>query len=184
MPKIGTKIPAIAEALGVSVSRVSQLKAQGMPTTSAAAALKWRRENCTPARAAPWAASFAAGGGADPPGGRKGAQSGAKTGPDGIENQPEGGADPPPEEDFAAARTRREISEANMAEMRERELAGQLIRVDAVRASGARTVATARDALLQIPHRMTAYLTPEVLQMLEAEIRSVMLELSNLGRTK
>ena len=156
MPKIGTKIPAIAEALGVSVSRVSQLKGQGMPTTSAAAALKWRRENCTPARAAPWAASFAAG----------------------------GGADPPPEEDFAAARTRREISEANMAEMRERELAGQLIRVDAVRASGARTVATARDALLQIPHRMTAYLTPEVLQMLEAEIRSVMLELSNLGRTK
>ena len=67
-----------------------------------------------------------------------------------------GGAKPPADEDFSAARTRREISEANMAEMRERELAGQLIRVDAVRASGARTVATARDALLQIPHRMTA----------------------------
>lgn len=110
-------------------------------------------------------------GSASPPARQPSAQAGA-------------GANPPADEDFSAARTRREISEANMAEMRERELAGQLIRVDAVRASGARTVATARDALLQIPHRMTAYLTPEVLQMLEAEIRSVMLELSNLGRTK
>ncbi|KJS64396.1 MAG: hypothetical protein JM57_13930 [Comamonadaceae bacterium BICA1-1] len=110
-------------------------------------------------------------GSASPPARQPSAQAGA-------------GANPPADEDFSAARTRREIAEANMAEMRERELAGQLIRVDAVRASGARTVATARDALLQIPHRMTAYLTPEVLQMLEAEIRSVMLELSNLGRTK
>jgi len=129
-----------------------------------------------PARAAHGVAHPQAGakaGSASPPARQSSAQAGAG-----------GGAKPPADEDFSAARTRREISEANMAEMRERELAGQLIRVDAVRASGARTVATARDALLQIPHRMTAYLTPEVLQMLEAEIRSVMLELSNLGRTK
>jgi hypothetical protein len=39
---------AIAEALGVTRPRVSQMKARGMPTHSVKAALKWKAENVRP----------------------------------------------------------------------------------------------------------------------------------------
>ena len=116
----------------------------------------------------------AAAGHTSPPASRSSAQAGTGA-----------GAHPPAgTESFHEARTRRETAEANMAQLRELELTGQLIRVDAVRAAAAKVVTTSRDALLQIPHRMTAFLTPEALRMLEDELRHVMLELSKLGQGK
>ena len=52
------------------------------------------------------------------------------------------------------ARTRREIAEANIAEMKEGELRGDLIRVSAVKATLSTVFATTRDALLQLPSRL------------------------------
>lgn len=87
------------------------------------------------------------------------------------------------DEDFQAARTRREIAEANLAEMREAEEHGKLIRADAVRATWAARIASARDALLQIPSRLAPVLAAEtdlaaVTLLLEDEIRQALAELS------
>jgi hypothetical protein len=73
------------------------------------------------------------------------------------------------------ARTRREIAEANIAEMKEGELRGNLIRVSAVKATLAVVFATTRDALLQIPARLAPLLAADtdpasVQNMLHAEI--------------
>ena len=87
------------------------------------------------------------------------------------------------DEDFQAARTRREIAEANLAEMREAELAGQLIRVEAIKAAWARRISATRDALLQLPHRLAPVLAAEtemerVSHLLDAELRQALTELS------
>lgn len=148
---------ALAEALGLDKSRVSQLKKQGMPTDSVEAAQRWRVARLNVAARKPAPAAF-------PP-------------------LPE----PPPsdteEEDFQRARTRREIAEANLSEMRERELAGQLIRVDAIRAAWARRISATRDALLQLPHRLAPVLAAEsdmerVSHLLDAELRQCLHDLS------
>lgn len=52
------------------------------------------------------------------------------------------------------ARTRREIAEANIAEMKEGELRGDLIRVSSVKATLSTVFSTTRDALLQLPSRL------------------------------
>jgi hypothetical protein len=86
------------------------------------------------------------------------------------------------DEDFQAARTRREIAEANLAEMREAELEGKLIRVDVIRAAWARRVSSTRDALLQLPSRLAPTLAAEsdvnaVALLMEENLRQA---LSNL----
>lgn len=70
-----------------------------------------------------------------------------------------------------------------MAELRQAELEGKLIRVDAIKAAMSRRVSAARDSLLQIPHRVASVLAAEsdverVFQVLEDEICRVLLELS------
>ena len=62
-------------------------------------------------------------------------------------------------------------------------LASLLIRIDAVRAAWAKRITLARDALLQIPHRLAPVLAAEsdmerVSQLLEDELRQVLDELS------
>ena len=81
------------------------------------------------------------------------------------------------------ARTRREIAEANLAEMREAELEGKLIRVEAIRAAWAKRISATRDALLQLPHRLAPVLAAEtemerVSQLLDVELRQALTELS------
>ena len=90
------------------------------------------------------------------------------------------------DEDFQMARTRREIAEANLAEMREAELEGRLIRVEVIRAAWAKRVASTRDALLQIPSRVSPTLAAQsdvdqVARVLEEELRQALAELSRDG---
>lgn len=87
------------------------------------------------------------------------------------------------DDDYWAARAKRERAEAAISEMRRAELEGKLIRTDAVRAAWARRIASTRDALLQIPHRLAPVLAAEsdlerVSQLLEDELRTALAELS------
>lgn len=86
-------------------------------------------------------------------------------------------------EDYWASRARREAAEAAIAEMKRDELEGHLIRADAIRAAWARRIATARDALLQIPARLAPLLAAEpsmerVAELLEVELRQALADLS------
>ena len=84
---------------------------------------------------------------------------------------------------YEEARRRRETAEANLAEMKQAEMQGTLIRADAVRAAWAAKITGARDALLQIPSRIAPVLAActdlvEVTALLEAELRQALAELS------
>ena len=76
---------------------------------------------------------------------------------------------------YDEARRRRELAEASMAEMKQEELSGDLIRVDVITRHLARKIATMRDAFLQIPLRLAPVIAAETDQakihaMLETEI--------------
>lgn len=91
--------------------------------------------------------------------------------------------DVPLGEDRDEARTRREIAEANMAEMDEARLRRELIRVAAVQAQLSTDYATTRDAMLQIPARMAPLLAAEkdpaaVQNLLHAEIHQALMTLA------
>jgi phage terminase Nu1 subunit (DNA packaging protein) len=85
---------------------------------------------------------------------------------------------------YEEARRRRETAEANLAEMKQAEMQGTLIRADAVRSAWAAKITGARDALLQIPSRVAPVLAAtsdlvEVTALLEAELRQALSELSS-----
>lgn len=85
---------------------------------------------------------------------------------------------------YEEARTRRELAEASIAEMKQAEMEGLLIRVDALRAAWAAKISGARDALLQIPSRVAPVLAAEtdlvaVTALLEAELRQALSDLSS-----
>ena len=148
----------LARALGLSKQAISKLKGQGMPVDSVEAAQAWREAHQSPARRKP--------GPNDPP-----------------KAQP---PDAAVAEDFQAARTRREIAEANLSEMKEAELRGELIRVDAIRAAWAGRIASTRDALMQLPSRLAPVLAAEsdawkVGAIMEEAIRHALTELSKPG---
>lgn len=84
---------------------------------------------------------------------------------------------------FRQAQAQERAFAAKIEELKYKEMAGQLIRIDAVRAAWAKRIASARDALLQIPHRLAPVLAAEsdmerVGQLLEDELRHVLDELS------
>lgn len=104
----------------------------------------------------------------------------AAVAPQDSPNEPEqaGKAD-----DYWDARSRRETAEAAIAEMKEAEMRGALIRADAVRSAWANKITAARDALLQIPSRLAPVIAAEsdlerVVELLEAELRQALLQLS------
>jgi phage terminase Nu1 subunit (DNA packaging protein) len=76
---------------------------------------------------------------------------------------------------YDEARRRRELAEASMAEMKQEELRGDLIRVAVITRHLARKIATMRDAFLTIPLRLAPVLAAEtdqakVYTLLETEI--------------
>lgn len=86
-------------------------------------------------------------------------------------------------DDYWDARSRRETAEAAIAEMKEAEMRGTLIRADSVRTAWANKISAARDALLQIPYRLAPVLAAEtelerVAELLESELRQALLQLS------
>lgn len=86
-------------------------------------------------------------------------------------------------DDYWVSRAKRERAEAAIAEMKRAELEGKLIRTDVIRQAWARKISAARDALLQIPHRMAPVLAAEadmerIGQLLDEELRQALLHLS------
>ena len=84
---------------------------------------------------------------------------------------------------YHIARTLREAEEARIARLKREEMEGKLIRTDAVRAAWSKRITSARDALLQIPHRLAPVLAAEsdmerVAHLLEDELRNALAELS------
>ena len=146
---------SLAAALALTPGRITALKKKGMPIYSVEAARAWRAQNIAPV-----------------PTGKP-----ANPAPVGAPSP-----DAPPA-GYELSRARREAAEARMAERRDAELAGQLIRVDAVRAVWAAKITGARDALLQIPSRLAPVLAVEsdlvaVATLLEAAIHQAMEEIS------
>lgn len=164
---------ALGVALGLSPAAITKLKGQGMPVTSVAEAQAWReaRQNIAARKRTPVSVpqrdeSVAV------------AHAPSTFPPAALPPAGDFG-----DEDFQMARTRREIAEANLAEMREAELEGKLIRVDAIRAAWARRIASTRDALMQLPHRLAPVLAAEadldrVSRVLDDELRQALIELS------
>jgi hypothetical protein len=141
---------AIGRILGLSPASMTKLKLQGMPVTSVEAARAWReaRQNIAARKPEQKPAAPSVGN------------------PHGLTSLPRPASDEviraneikfdgaEMAEAHDEARTRREIAEANIAEMKEGELRGDLIRVSAVKATLSTVFATTRDALLQLPSRL------------------------------
>lgn len=158
----GEQVPsqaAVGRVLGLSPATMSKLKKQGMPVHSVEAAQTWREARQSVAARKPLPAT-------------------AST----FAPLPTALAG----EGYDAARTRREIAEANLAELKEAEQQGRVIQVEAVRAAWARRLAGTRDAILQIPIRVAPILAAEtsieqVSILLETELRQALAELSRDG---
>ena len=154
----------IARSLGLSGAAITKLKKQGMPVDSVESALAWREQRLNVAARKPT------------PGARQ------KPVPGYEPARPARPAFVPvatPDEDHAAARTRREIAEANLAEMREAEERGELVRVAAVKSMLAKVISSTRDSLLQLPSRLAQVLSAEqdpnrVRDLLDAEIHQAL----------
>ena len=153
-------------ALGLSKQAISKNKKMGMPVDSVEAAQAWReaRQNVAQRKPVPAATVF------EPPP------------PPRVEfhGQPVfGGASVGllPGEDRDEARTRREIADANKAEMEEGKMRRDLILLEAVKRQMATDFSMTREALLQLPARMAPLLAAEkdpaaVQSLLHAEIHS------------
>lgn len=180
---------AIGRALGLSSAAMVKLKKQGCPMDSVEAAQAWRDAHQNAAQNKP------------APAGVLGPDLGSRSvsGSRGVDYDRVGGDDfrdmidahdaggegigGEPNEDLKAARTRREISEANQAEMREAEERGDLIRLSAVKATLAAVFSTTRDALLQMPARLAPLLAADsdpanVQNVLHAEIHQALTDLA------
>ncbi len=84
---------------------------------------------------------------------------------------------------YHVAKTLREAAEAQIARLKLAEMQSDVIQVSAVRATWATRIASARDALLQIPARIAPVLAAEtnlaaVTLLLESELRQALAELS------
>lgn len=80
---------------------------------------------------------------------------------------------------YHVAKTLNETALARMNQLKLREMQGDLIRVDAVRSTLASAIASTREALLQIPARLSPVLAPEtdavkVHDLLHAELVQVL----------
>jgi hypothetical protein len=149
----------LADALGVSPSLVTRLKARGMPVHSVEAAVAWRDVNLSWRRSKGVRLDTAAAQmHTDPPSQVAVPLTGATV----WEN-----------------RARREAAEADLAEIRLAELRASLVKVDDVRSSYARRVLALRDSLLQLSARLAPVVTAESDQarcqaLIDAELRQVL----------
>ena len=116
----------IALALGVAPSRITALKRQGMPVSSAADALAWRKENHSPARSKA------------PPNALSGTA--ATYSEDG--------------ETFLEARCRRERSEADKSEIERAQLQGLLIDRAGIEMAIETAFRQIRDTIIGVPDRL------------------------------
>jgi hypothetical protein len=95
---------------------------------------------------------------------------------------PPAGGDEPPVEDYYLVKARRERAEADLAELKLAELRGELVRVADVRAAYAKRAAGLREAILQLPARLSAQLAAESDQakchdLLQADLHGILAQL-------
>lgn len=88
------------------------------------------------------------------------------------------------EGDYWDSRARRERAEADMAELKLKEQLGELVRAADVRAEVAKKAAALREALMQLPARLSPVLAAEgdagrVHDQLQAELRLVLQQLTD-----
>ena len=178
----GPSQAAIARALNLSPAAITKLKQQGMPVDSVESAQRWRqeRQNVAQRKPAPVHVKSA------PPMAAEVSSSSPNlyTSEGRAQKAPESEHVAPPDEylhgeSHDAARTRREIAEADLAELKLRELRGELVRLADVRGQYARLLASIREAFLQMPARVVPLLaegsTPEGIDMiLRREINSTL----------
>lgn len=126
----------IAVALGITPGRVTHLKKQGMPIYSIDAAAAWKLQHVAPVAKSKTQAQHVVA--ATP-----------------LRENP---LDRP---SYESSRARREAAEAEMAERKLAELAGGLIRMDAVTRAWAEAITNCRDSMLQIPARLAPVLAAE-----------------------
>lgn len=164
---------ALGRALDLSKQSISKLKKQGMPVDSIEAAQAWReaRQNVAARKPSPVQVT---------------------TPMPALDRRPPAAALPPldpvdwgnePDEDRDRARTRREIADANKAEMEEAKMRREQIRVQAVENMLATDFATTRDALLQIPARLAPLMAADsdpvsIQNLLESEIHQALMNLA------
>lgn len=141
------KMPDLARALGVSVTHAYRLARMGMPTDDLATAQRWRAVSLDPARVH--------GGRVDRP--LKSDQSINHSSADPI---PDTGI-PQSLYDLQLARAKREYHEANIAEMRERQKAGELVELRDVQLAYTTLYAQLRAALERIPDKLAPRLAAE-----------------------
>lgn len=137
---------AIGRALGLSSAGVVKLKKQGMPVDSVESAQAWRKANQSIAKRKPVPQAQ------DP--------HAQVVGGDVFREmirmtpvKPDGSA---LDESHDQARTRREIAEANLAELREGELSGELVRKEEVEQAAYRAARSLRDGLTNCAKRLGA----------------------------
>lgn len=138
---------AIGRALNLAPATMTKLKGQGMPVDSVESARAWRvaRQNVAARKPDPVT---------------KAALGGGRVGGDVFRdmiraNEPSFGEDGP-DEDRQLARTRREIAEANIAEIKEEELKGRYIEKTAVDRAVFEAARGLRDGLTNCSRRMAA----------------------------
>ena len=90
-----------------------------------------------------------------------------------------------PQFSYHVVKTMREAEEARMARLKREEMEGQLIRLEAVRSVAANTLAATREALLQLPARLSTVLAAEgsparVHDLLQQEIQQALAQLATL----
>jgi phage terminase Nu1 subunit (DNA packaging protein) len=162
----------IARQLGVSEAAVSNWAKEGAPVAAGAEAVAdWRARN---KRAHISASQAVAERFNHPPGQIKR-----------VAQAAESVSAAPPAADhisYEEARRRREVADALTAELRHREVCGELVQAIDVRASLAKRVVTFREGLLQIPDRLSAQLSAEndqgaIRRLLDVEIRATLAHL-------
>lgn len=126
----------LSRELGLSRGRITQLAKLGMPLYSLEAATAWRAQNVAP---------------------RAGSTRKAENLPATDPGQGGGVAIR-----YDESRARREAAEASIAEHKQAELQGQLIRVEAVEAVWSRAMAGVREHLLQLSSRLSPILAGEI----------------------
>jgi hypothetical protein len=162
--------------MGLSKSRITAMKKRGMPVESVEAAQAWRIEHQSVARRKRETRGPAVDTLSSMPGAGAGHRFESHAAGDGR-----GG--------FDVARTRREVAEANLAEMREAELRSELIRVAVVESVWAQALASMREHLLQVRARLAPLLAAEtdqfaIDQMLDLEHNQALQHMAGVSLSK
>lgn len=147
----------LAESLDLSKAQVSRLAARGMPTSSAAAAREWRATNLHPS----WSEE-------------------ART--PGTSNA---GSDAATSSDYWAARARKELAQAELAEISLARAKNALLEVEQVHRALFACSRMLRDQLLAVPNRLAAQVTgqtpPQAAELIRTEIRRCLSDFSKLS---